>query len=90
MPPTLYELRFYQRERPLRTAAAIVTALDLDSPTLFDDLLKRHVLGAAARAGIARDEAHTLHVEVRPVDRNGRPVRDALLSWALPAPPEPV
>lgn len=86
MPPKRFELRVIRQGREVRDAV-YVAVLDLDDVEGTRDLLERHILAAAERAG-ERHQAYLFTLDVRATDREGRGHGEPIFRVALPVAPE--
>ncbi|GAA1680883.1 hypothetical protein GCM10009765_32570 [Fodinicola feengrottensis] len=65
-----------------------VNMLDVADRDQLAELLERHLLAAADRAGAPRRDAHLYSLEIRDVDSQGSAYGKPLFQWALPMDPD--
>lgn len=85
MPPKIYEIKVFKKDREVREINPFLTGLDLLDAEATADLLNRHLLGATLRSGARRDEEHEFHLEVRDINHEGKGAGRLLFRWVLPA-----
>lgn len=85
MPPRLfYELRIFRANREITNGSRPREVFDLEDVDQTRLMLVRHLIGAAERDGMRREDAHLLHMDVYEVQPNGQTKWDRLFQFAMP------